>query len=95
MKFRSKTQMKVKAEQFIDTTESIYRICKMFPESDVKVNYNNYKKPVMTIYVGGRCFTLYTTDWIVKFPIEWIEEADKLRVINNDTFNNKFEEDKE
>lgn len=94
MKFRSKEQMKVIAEQFLDTTESIYNICKTFPESEIRVNYHNKKRPVMTIYIsGGRCFTLFPTEWIVKFPIEWVEEADKFRVVDNDTFISNFEVD--
>ena len=94
MKFKSKKTIKVKAEQFNDTTESIYNICRMFPESDIRVNYNNKKRPFMTIHIiGGRLFNLYPTDWIVKFPIEWVEEVDKFRVIDNNTFVSNFEED--
>ena len=48
----------------------------------------------MTIHIiGGRLFNLYPTDWIVKFPIEWVEEVDKFRVIDNNTFVSNFEED--
>lgn len=95
MKFKSKKTIKVKAEQFNDTTESIYNICRMFPENDVKVNYNNNRQPVMTICIEGKNFNLRPTDWIIQFPIRWISKISRTTVLNNDAFIKHFEEVKE
>lgn len=93
MKFLSKGKMKITAEQFLDTTDSIYNICRMFPENNIKVNYNNHEQPVMTICIEGKNFNLRPTDWIIQFPINWISKISRTTVVHNDTFVKLFEED--
>lgn len=93
MKFLSKGKIKITTEQFLDTTDSIYNICKMFPENNIKVDYNNNEQPVMTICIEGKIFNLHPTDWIIQFPFRWISKISRTTVLNNDTFIKHFEED--